>query len=105
MADKTLKIQPYKSSDTLARESQKKIVKVVIKEKSQIEPQKEVFINVDFQHTFTTEPFVEFTLVCADNRYGLEYHIQSISCKDMIICAKNELDMVRDITVMCKAKA
>lgn len=106
-ADKPLKkssssdiqVKLFKASNNVAREQKSRITKIINKFDVEVKPNTSVSAEIDMKHTYEDLPHVSYTLVCADDEFGLESRLKSVDHSTFCVLINNKIDKTRNISI------
>lgn len=95
-----IKPAQFKSSSNLMKDSLSKQINVTNRGSFTIEPNSSINATINFQHEFTQDPLIFYTLVCTDSEFGLSHYLSNINTKQAIVSIENTTDKQRIVTLI-----
>ena len=90
----------FKSTANILKEQLAQQVTVVNKGQFTVDPNTSLLVTVDYKHTYISEPMIFYTLICADNEFGLNHYLNKVGTSNCIIAIENTIDKPRQISVV-----
>lgn len=94
-----IQVKLFKASNNVAREQKSRITKIINKFEVEIKQNSSVSAEIDMKHEYQDIPHVSYTLVCADEEFGLESRLKSIGNSTFCVLINNKIDKTRNVSI------
>lgn len=69
----------------------------------ELKPEANLMQRIVFRRAFGGQPFVFYSVICADCNYGLAHYIKSVGPSEFVLCIENQTPETRAIAVVYDA--